>query len=480
MSFRETAIAGIGWSFIQQFGAKLVSLVIGIILARLLRPEEFGLVAMIYVFIAVGSSLMDSGLTSSLIRSVDVHQSDYSTVFLFNLAGSIVVYAGLFFLAPLIAIFYKHEVLVDIIRITGLSFIINASYGVHATRFIKMMNFRIQAFMQIPAIVGSGFLGIVLAKAGFGVWSLVWMNILNSILLAFMHWTFSAWRPEFIFNSSCLKRHFSFGYKMTLSGLLETLYQNIYVILIGRFYSAMQLGFYSRADSMSQFPISNISAAINKVTYPMLAAISSNDAQLKSVYQRIMKQVVFWNTPILIYLAIIALPLFRILFGEQWLQSVPYFQFLCLGGIMYPLHSYNLNILKVKGRSDLFFKLEVIKKATCIIGIICVIPFGIYGLLYFQLVYSFLGYYINSVYSGKMLNYPIMEQISDLSPPILLSAITGLICFGLDKSLVHLCNATDLSRIVIATAIYSLVYLATAFWIRLTALTDFKQLIFKK
>lgn len=480
MGFKETAVAGIVWSFIQQFGAKLISLSIGIILARLLGPEEFGLVAMVYVFIAVGSSLMDSGLTSSLIRSVDVNQNDYSTVFFFNLIGSIVVYACMFFLAPLIAAFYKQEVLVDIIRVTGVSFIINASYGVHNTRFIKMINFRIQALIQIPAIVGSGFLGIVLARAGYGVWSLVWMSLSNSFLLASMHWVFSDWRPALIFDRDSFRRHFNFGYKMTLSGLLETLYQNIYVIIIGKYYSAAQLGFYSRADSMSQFPISNISAAINKVTYPMLSAISTSDAQLKSVYKRIMNQVVFWNTPVLIYLAIIALPLFRILFGEQWIQSVPYFQILCLGGIMYPLHSYNLNILKVKGRSDLFFKLEVIKKVTCVIGIVCVIPFGIYGLLYFQLAFGFFGYYINSLYSGKMLNYSLIEQISDLTPPILLSAITGLICYGLDRSLVHIYNASDFQRIAVTTTIYSFVYLATAFWINLAALKDFKQLIFKK
>ncbi|WP_407426276.1 lipopolysaccharide biosynthesis protein [Arcticibacter sp.] len=479
MSFRETAIAGIGWSFIQQFGAKLVSLVIGIVLARLLGPEEFGLVAMVYVFIAVGSSLMDSGLTSSLIRSAEVDQSDYSTVFLFNLAGSVVVYAMLFFVAPLIASFYKQDILVDIIRVTGISFIINASYGVHNTRFIKMMNFKIQAFMQIPAIVGSGILGIVIAKAGFGVWSLVWMSLFSSFLLALMHWMFSDWRPEFIFDKNSFKRHFNFGYKMTLSGLLETLYQNIYVIIIGKYYSATQLGFYSRADSMSQFPVSNLAAAMNKVTYPMFASISDDNHRLKMVYKRILKQVVFWNAPMLIILILIAEPLFRILLTERWLPAVPYFRILCAAGIMYPLHSFNLNILKVKGRSDLFLKLEVIKKVSSVIGIICVIPLGIYGLLFFQLGYSFIGYYINSIYSGKIIGYPVKEQIIDLLPSISLSILTGFICVFGDRYLVSDLMANDLVRITLVSTIYIIIYLFSANATKLSAISDFRQLILK-
>lgn len=480
MSFRETAIAGIAWSFIQQFGAKLVSLVIGVILARLLEPEEFGLVAMVSVFIAVGSALMDSGLTSSLVRSTDVDQSDYSTVFLFNLAGSVVVYTVLFFLAPLIAAFYKQEVLVDIIRVTGVTFIINASYGVHNTRFMKAMNFKIQAFMQIPAIVGSGILGIVIAKAGFGVWSLVWMSLFSSFLLALMHWVFSDWRPQFIFDKHSFKRHFKFGYKMTLSGLLETLYQNIYVILIGKYYSAAQLGFYSRADSMSQFPVSNIAAAMSKVTYPMFASISNDNIKLKVVYKRILKQVVFWNAPMLIILILVAEPLFRILFTEKWLPAVPYFRILCAAGIMYPLHSFNLNILKVKGRSDLFLKLEIVKKISSVIGIICVIPFGIYGLLYFQLGYSFIGYYINSFYSGKIIGYSTKEQMIDLIPSISLAVLTGLVCVFPDRYLVSDLIATDLVRILFVSTLYVIIYLISANITKLPAILDFKQLIFKK
>jgi O-antigen/teichoic acid export membrane protein len=201
-----------------------------------------------------------------------------------------------------------------------------------------------------------------MALKGFGVWSLVWMNLFQSFLSTFMHWVRSGWIPSFVFDKASFKRHFKFGYKMTLSGLIEILYRSIYILIIGKYYSVLQLEFYSRAESVSQLPTSNISAIINKVTYPLFLSINDNDAKLKSVYQTLMQQVLFWNAPILIFMAVIGAPLFTFLFTEKWLSAVPYFQILCLSGVMYPLHSYNLNILKVKGRSDLILKIEIIKK----------------------------------------------------------------------------------------------------------------------
>ncbi|MGV3706715.1 MAG: lipopolysaccharide biosynthesis protein [Arcticibacter sp.] len=480
MGFREKVVSGILWSFGQQFGAKIVSLLISIVLARILAPAEFGQLAMIYVFISIGSSLMDSGLTSSLIRTNDADQKDYSTVFFFNLAGSLVVYAILFVAAPWLAIFYKEPALTNIIRVIGVTFIINAFFGVQNARFIKEMNFKVPTMIQIPSVLGGGILGIVLAKSGYGVWSLVWMSICSSTLLAVMNWIFSGWRPSFAFDRERFKKHFHFGYKMTLSGLLDTFYQNIYVIIIGKYYSATQLGYYSRADSMSQFPINNISVAMSKVTYPMFASISDDNIKLKVIYQRVLKQVVFWNAPILIFLCIIADPLFRMLLTEKWLPAVPYFRILCIAGIMYPLHSYNLNILKVKGRSDLFLKLEVIKKLTCVVGIMSVIPFGIYGLLYFQLGYSFFGYYVNTIYSGKIIDYSIVEQIQDLLPSVCLSVIVGGVCYFIDSFLIRHFNVTDLERIIFTGFFYSLFYFISASLFKLTAVSDFKQLILKR
>jgi O-antigen/teichoic acid export membrane protein len=478
MSLKQKTLSGLIWTFIQQFIVQLISFCITIILARILLPKEFGLLAMLSVFIAVGNSLLEGGLTSSLIRSSGLSQEDYSTVFFFNLGGSVVIYLLVFMMAPYISAFYHQDILTLVLRIYALDFILNAFFGVQNARLTKEMNFKIQMAIQIPSVFIGGLLGVSLALNGFGVWSLVWMNLLQSFISTLLHWMYSGWLPSPVFSKRCFKQHFHFGYKMTLTGLLDILYRNIYVLIIGRYFSITQLGFYSRADSVSQLPVSNISAVINKVTYPMFATIVNDDLQLKRVYKKLMQQVLFWNAPVLIFLAVVAEPLFRLLLTSKWLPAVPYFQILCMAGVIYPLHAYNLNILKVKGRSDLILKLEMIKKVLCVAGILSVVSFGIYGLLYFQLGFNFLGYYINSIYSSKLINYPVREQISDIFPILVISFLSGIFCYALD----HFCLQyllPDILRILIDGLCFSLIYLGSSSLSKLSAIHDFKQLILK-
>ncbi len=443
-------------------------------------PQEFGLIAMLSVFISIGNTLLDSGLASSLIRTPDLSQNDYSTVFFFNLAGSVIAYGILYFLAPIVANFYNHDILKSILRIYGIGFIINAFYSVQNARLTREMNFKMQMTIQIPSVFIGGILGVVLALTGYGVWSLVYMSLFQSFLSTVMHWIYSGWRPTLVFDKASFKRHFQFGYKMTLTSLLEILYKNIHILIIGKFYSAMQLGFYSRAESVSQLPVSNISSAINKVTYPMFASIVDDDLKLKRIYKTLMQQVLFWNAPILIFLSIIGEPLFLFLFTDKWIQAVPYFQILCLSGIMYPLNSYNLNIMKVKGRSDLILKLESIKKAICVIGVLAVIPFGIYGLLYFQLIFSFLSYYINSIYSGNLIDYSFSEQMIDIMPTILTSLLIGMICYLFDHLFFKTLSMLNITRIIVNGLMFFLLYIGSSSLFRLAPILDFKQLILKK
>lgn len=479
MSLKEKAVSGLLWSLWQQVSSKLVSFCISVFLARILAPAEFGLIAMLSLFIAIGNTLLDSGLTTSLIRTTDANQRDYSTIFYFNLAGSTLVYVVLFLTAPLIAGFYNQPVLKAIVRVYGLILIINAFFGVQSTLLVKEMRFKKQTNMQIPAAIGGGILGIVLAKMGYGVWSLVWMGLCTSFLSTAMHWITSNWRPAWVFDMQCFKKHIDFGYKMTLSGILDTVYQNLYLIIIGKYFSASQLGFYSRADAVSQLPIGNISAAINKATYPMFAEISADVVKMKNVYKKLMQQVLFWNAPSLIVLCLIARPLFHLLLTDKWLPAVPYFQILCISGIMYPLHSYNLNVLKVLGKSALFLRLEIVKKVLSVIGILSFIHFGIYGLLYFQLAFNFVAYYINSIYSGKLISYPVEEQITDILPILLLAATVGGVCFLLNVFLISL-SIPHLLLIILISASYSVLYFASGLIIKLQALRDFNQLILKR
>lgn len=480
MDLKEKTVSGLIWAFIQQFSVQIIGFVITIVLARLLTPAEFGLIAMLTVFIAVGNSLLEGGLSSSIIRTEYLEEKDYSTVFLFNLAGSVLIYILVYLAAPFIADFYRQAPLTLVLRVYALDFILNAFFGVQNAKLTREMNFRLQMTIQIPAVLIGGLLGVVLAMNGYGVWSLVWMHLVQSLISTVMHWFFSDWTPILAFDKACFKRHFHFGYKMTLTGLLDILYRNIYVLIIGKFYSATQLGFYSRADSLSQLPVSNLSAIVNKVTYPMFAKITQDDDKLKMVYQRIMKQVVFWNAPILVFLAIIAEPLFRCMLTSKWLPAVPYFQILCIAGIMYPLHAYNLNILKVKGRSDLILKLELIKKGICIVSILAVIPFGIYGLLYFQLLFNFVGYAINSMYSGKLINYPMSEQIRDLLPLIGVAFLAGCCCYLFDQFCCIPLYLNDILRMILNGIVFFLSYSGISTLLKLTAIADFKQLILKR
>jgi len=480
MNLKRKTLTGLLWSVGQQFGGQLISFCITIFLARILSPAEFGNVAMLAVFIAVGSLLVDSGLTSSIIRTENTKQKDYSTVFFFNLVGSIIIYIMVYFLAPLIANFYHQNILTSLIRVYAIVFIINSFYEIQNARLMKMMNFKIQTLIQIPSVLASGLLGITLALNGFGVWSLVWMNVFQSLLVAVFHWIYSGWRPSAIFDYQSFKTHFHFGYKMTLSGLLEIIYRNIYVLIIGKSYTITQLGYYSRADSMSQLPTSNIYVAINKVTYPMFASISTDNKKLKMVYKKLLQQVIFWNASILILLIVIAEPLFRFLITDKWLPAVPYFQLLCLSGVLYPLHAYNLNILKVKGRSDLFLKLEFIKKALSVLGILAVIPFGIFGLLYFQLFFSVISAYINSFYSGKLIEYTVKEQFIDILPTIILSVFVGLTIFFLDQYINQTLQFSDLMRLILDSISYYILFLGFSFLMQLNAINDFKQLVFKR
>ena len=479
MSLRKTAVSGIVWTFAQQFGTQAIGFFVSIIMARLLLPREFGLIGMISVFIGIGNSLVTSGLTQSLIRTSDANQEDYSTVFYFNLLGSIIIYLVLFFFAPLIASFFSQPVLIEIVRLYCLSFIIRAFSEVQLTKLTKEMNFKLQMTITIPSLIGSALLGIYLAYKGFGVWSLVWMSLFQSFLSTVQLWFRSHWIPSLVFNVEKFKYHFKFGYKITLSGLLNTLFNNIYQIVIGRFFVASDVGFYTRADSLKQLPVNNISITLNKVTYPLFASIQNDDIRLKKIYKNIMQMVIFIVAPVLIFSAILADPLFRFLFTEKWVPAVPYFQILCFVGILYPLHSYNLNILYVKGRSDLFLKLEVVKKILLIIVIAITFHFGIIGLIWGQLINSSLAFFINSHYTGKFLNYNSWEQVKDILPIIFLAFIAGSILFIIDLQFKEL-QFKNIYRLVIGGASGTLAYYILAILFKVDSLQELKKIIVRK
>ncbi|AZI41136.1 lipopolysaccharide biosynthesis protein [Epilithonimonas vandammei] len=477
MSLKKQAVSSMIWTFAQQFGTQLITFALSVILARLLLPSDFGTIAMFTVVMSIASALVDGGMSSSLIRSAEVDDRDLSTVFWFNMVMAMAMYIIIFFTAPLIADFYKVEILTPVIRVYSVSIIIRSLTAVQSTRFVKAMDFKTLFTIQLPSLIIGAVSGVVMAYSGFGIWSLVFYPIIQSVVGGIQLWFYSKWKPLLIFDQAKFKEHFGFGYKMTLSGLLDTVFRNIYTILIGKHFSSAQLGYYNRADNLKQLPVANLSTALNKVTFPLFAKLKDNDVKLKEVYQKLMKLVIFVIAPVLFIMMVVAEPMIRFLLTDKWLPAVPYLQVLALSGILFPIHSYNLNILNVKGRSDLFLKLEFWKKGLQIITLLVSVPFGVIGIVWGQVIFSVLAFFINTHYTGKMLKYGSMHQILDLMPIISLSGSIALIIYFSDHFYFH--NWVDLPRLLVLSGLYAAMYLGTVWIFKFKEINYLKDLLKK-
>ncbi|MCB9173561.1 MAG: lipopolysaccharide biosynthesis protein [Flavobacteriales bacterium] len=476
MSLKKAALSGMFWTFIQQMSTQGISFVVSIILARILLPSEFGLIALISVFIAIGNALIDSGLNQSLIRTEHVTEKDYSAVFFFNLIISICIYVIMFFTAPFISNFYNQQLLTEISRVYGLVFIINSLAVVQNTKLTKELQFKKQTIITLPSLLIGSSVGIWMAIKGYGVWSLVWSNITRSAALTIQLWLWSPWKPSLDLKWNNIQPHLNFGYKLTMSSLIHVFFTNIYTIIIGKFFDPIQVGFYNRANTLKQMPVQNFSAVLSKVTFPLFSKIQDDNKQLKSAYKKIMKMAIFLLSPTLLLMAVLAEPLFRFLITEKWLPAVPYFQILCLSGILYPINIYNLNILNVKGRSDLYLKLEVIKKIFALFVIIISINWGIYGLLYGHLFLTLTGLLINTHYAGKHINYSTFNQLRDISPAFFISLLTSVIIFLEDRLLVSY-NYSDIIRLLTGGIMGIILFLILSYLFKLSSLYEIKSIL---
>lgn len=475
MSLKRQAITGVKWSFVQQFSVQIINFAVQVILARLLMPEMFGLIAMIIVFISIGQSLMDSGMTSSLIRTENPTQIDYSTVFMTNMIMSIAIYAFTYLLAPYIASFYDQEILTNIVRIFALSFIINAFVAVHIAKLTKEMSFKKQMTLQVPSTLISGLIGIVMAYMGYGVWSLVWMNLARSLLFAIQAWFFIDWKPSFLFNIERFLYHFKFGYKLTLANLIDTIYNDSYRIVIGKFFNPAAVGFFNHAENMRLFPVNQISSVMSKVTYPYFSGIKS-DTHLRSAYSQSMKLVLLVVIPIMITLIIVAKEGFLFMFGEKWLPAVPYFQILSVASIIRPISSYNLNILKVKGQSNIFLKVEIYKKILGVLSLVIGLQFGLMGLVISLTAVSFIWVFINMYFCGKLINFSLLKQLRTILPLMLIGLTSGLLSYHIYNTLTDLIS-NNLAIIILITITNSTLYLGLLYLVDKELLTSVRKLL---
>jgi O-antigen/teichoic acid export membrane protein len=430
-NYKQKTVSGLTWSFIDNFSNLGIQFIVGIILARILSPKEFGLLGLITVFIAVSSAFIDSGFSNSLIRKKDCTQQDYSTVFYFNIAASIIFYLLLFVLAVPISSFFKEPQLVNIIRVVGVSLIISSFSLIQRTILTKRVDFKLQTKISIISSILSGVIGIYMAFSGFGVWSLVWKSVLAALFTTILLWLWNHWYPLFLFNFKIFKEHFKFGYKLLLSGLIDTIYKNVYYLIIGKFFSSAELGFYTRAEQFSSLPSSNITGVISRVSYPVLSQLQEKPEKLKDGYKKLIKNTMFITFILMMGMAAVAKPLILTLIGAKWASSIIYLQLLCFSAMLYPLQALNLNMLNVKGRSDLFLKLEIIKKLLAIPVIFVAIFLGIKAMLIGFIILSFASYFLNAYWSGRLIDYSIKEQVMDIVPSFLLALFMGFIVFGL-------------------------------------------------
>ena len=430
-SLKTKTVKGVGWSFIDNLSSSGVSFLVGLVLARLLTPSEYGIMAILTIFIAVSNSIVDSGFSNALIRKTGAKRVDYNTVFLFNLVVSGLLYIVLFFAAPVISVFFKEPLLVEVMRVIGWVLVINALGIIPRTLFVKDVNFKTQTKVSLIASISSGVLGIGMALAGMGVWSLVGQQLSRQLLNTLFLWIYSTWRPIWEFSLQSFRELFGFGSKLLLSGLLDTVFKEIYSLVIGRCYTSAQLGQYTRASQFNQIFSSNLTTVIQRVSYPVLSSIQDESDRLREAYRKIIKSTMLITFACMLGLAAVAKPLLIILIGEKWLPAVGFLQIICFSGMLYPLHAINLNILQIKGRSDLFLRLEIIKKIIAVGPLVLGVLFSIEYMLWGSVCTSFIAYFLNSYYSANLINYPTREQIKDILPTFLVSFVTAAAMWSL-------------------------------------------------
>lgn len=418
--------------------------------------------AMIAIFIAISNSIIDSGFSNALIRKTRIERVDYNTVFYFNLTVSVLIYVILYLAAPAISIFFKESVLLEVIRVIGWVLIINALAIIPRTQFVRNVDFKTQTKVSLISSISSGVIGIGMALGGMGVWSLVGQQLSRQFLNTLFLWVYSKWHPVWEFSTESFKELFGFGSKLLLSGLLNTIYKNIYYIVIGRFYTSAQLGQYTRAEQFNMIFSSNLTSVVQRVSYPVLSSIQEEPERLREAYRKVIKITMLITFACMLGLAAVAKPLILILIGEKWLPAVYFLQIICFSGMLYPLHAINLNILQVKGRSDLFLKLEIIKKIIAVGPIVVGIIYGIECMLWGGVLISFIAYFLNSYYSANLINYPTSEQIKDILPTFLTSFVVAVFMWSVsfwNISVYALLPIQILVGISLALFIYERLYL---------------------
>lgn len=463
------------WSSVERFSVQGIQFLVMIIMARLLTPKDYGLVGMVAIFISVAQSLVDSGFSQALIRKQNRTETDNSTVFYFNIVVGVLLYFILFAIAPWVADFYDSPELTALMRVVCLSVVFNSFVVVQRALLTVNIDFKTQAKASLTAAIVSGVVGIGMAYSGFSYWSIVAQQLVNLGLNTLLLWIFARWRPRWIYSWNSFRELFTFGSKLMASGLLNVIYRNMYLLVIGKIFTASSLGHYTRAHQFAEFPSSNLTGIIQRVTYPILCEIQNDDERLALIYRRFLRVSAFLIFPLLVGLSAVAEPFILLLLKEQWLFASTLLQIICFSMMWYPIHAINLNLLQVKGRSDLFLKLEIIKKIIAVIILCITVPMGLIAMCVGQIFSSIICLIINTHYTGKLIRVGFLRQMQDLLPTLVLSVTMWGVVFFTISFLTGF-----LLQLITGIVVGVIYYIVLAFLFRFPELKELLSIIRRK
>ena len=428
-SLKDKTIKGTAWSAADAFLGQGVAVRVGIVLARMLSPDEYGLIGICLVFTTVLNGIVDSGFSNALIRKRNVTDIDYNTMFLTNMTISTVLYVLLFIIAPIISTFFSRPELIDLIRTVGIILFANALSITQVTILTKRIDFKTKTKASLTSAILSGVIGIAMAIMGFGVWALVGQMLSKQILYTVCLWILNKWWPSFTFSFKSFHYMWGFGWKLMLSGLLNNIWNQLYQVVVGKCYSPATLGQFTKSNEYAGIFSSNLSVIIQRVSYPVLSELQDDKERMVEGYRRVIKMTMFVTAICMISLGAISEPLLYCMIGPQWHEAATYMPLICISMSLYPLHAINLNMLQVLGRSDIFLYLEIIKKIIGIVPICIGIFIDIYWMLLASIVSGIISLYLNSWYTGKKLDYGMIKQFRDIFPSYSIAYVIGLSVF---------------------------------------------------
>lgn len=473
-SLKNKTLNAFLWNFIQTVGVQGVRFITGIVLARLLSPEEFGLTAMVMVFVNVTQPFFDGGFGAALVQKASITPTEYNSVFYFNIFMGLFVAILIFLSAPWVAAFYNQPRLILMTRALSVILVINSFGLVQSAILTKQINFKIQTKAVFFSGIFSGIFGIGLALIGFGVWSLVFQQILNAMLIMLCLWVLNDWRPSLSFSFQSLRAMFPFGSRIMASGVLSIASENLYTMVIGRILSARDLGLFTRAQNLEALPASSLSMLVSKVIFPVFSSIQDDIVRVKSALKKVLKMTAFLSFPLMIGMAAASHAFVMVLLGEKWIECIPYLQLFCVVGLLYPIEEINLNLLLSLGRSDLYLRLRFVRMVLIFSNIGLTWRFGVSALILGMIAISVVLFSLSSFYVGRSTDYKLTKQFRDLLPYLFLALVMGIVVYGVKFLFV---NQFITLSVQIATG--CLLYICLCSLLRMTAFIDLWQILSK-